>query len=403
MDSPLIQLEDVCKSFGDNAVLKGVSMKIFRGEVTTIIGKSGGGKSVLLKHIIGLIPPDAGRILFNGRAFGDMPGAERREVRRRFSYMFQANALFDSMNVLENIALPLRERTRLPDREIRARVMEKMDQLDLKGVEGKFPSQLSGGMSKRVALARALVTEPEVVLFDEPTTGLDPIRKNAVHSMISDYQKRFRFTGVVVSHEIPDIFFISQRVVMLDQGRIIFEGNPAMLQQTDDPAVHAFIHGMEPSRDEMTGMPTQRQGARHFQEDMARFDQHQIAFTLAVMTLRNMEEINATLGHETGQAVMKSFALQIHRRLRITDTCSRYRLDKIMIVLAGSSAAEAKRFFERLARDIRLADIIKVKPNPGFCFSIEAGFAEAAHGARIEEVVAAAESGESVAFEFTSC
>jgi phospholipid/cholesterol/gamma-HCH transport system ATP-binding protein len=332
-----------------------------------------------------------------------MSRSEWRSVKQRFSYMFQANALFDSMTVFENIGLPLRERTRLGEKEIHKQVLEKMEQLDLRGVGDNYPSQLSGGMSKRVALARALVTDPEIVLFDEPTTGLDPIRKNAVHSMISDYQKRFNFTGVVVSHEIPDIFFISQRVAMLDHGRIIFEGDTETIQRTDDPEVQAFIHGMEPSTDEMTGMATQHQGARRFEEDMARLDEHNIAFTLVVMTLTNMEEINETLGHVTGQTVMKNFAVEVQKRLRITDTCSRYRLNKIMIVLVGSTISQAREFCEQLTRDLKANDIIPVRPHPDFCFSIKAGFAEAEQGARIEEVLSVAEARAAVSYEFKTC
>jgi len=403
MAQPLIQMDDVYKSFGENAVLKGVSLRIYQGQVTTIIGKSGGGKSVLLKHLIGLVSPDSGQILYNGRTYGAMSRSEWRGVKRRFSYMFQANALFDSLTVLENIGLPLKERTRLPDREIRQRVLEKMEQLDLKGVEDRYPSQLSGGMSKRVALARALVTDPEIVFFDEPTTGLDPIRKNAVHSMISDYQKRFKFTGVVVSHEIPDIFFISQRVAMLDRGRIIFEGETEKIQETTDPAVQAFLRGMEPSKDDLTGMVTQHQGVRRFAEDMARLDEHNISFTLVVLTLSNMDEINETLGHITGQTVMKNFAIEIQKRLRITDTCYRYRLNKLMITLAGCTAAQARGFCAKLAREITADDLVPVRPYPGFCFSVDVGFSEAEQGARIEEVLAAAESREAISYEFKTC
>lgn len=206
MKQPLIEFKDVCKSFGTNHVLQGASFRIFPGEVTTLIGKSGVGKSVLLKLIIGLLAPDSGEILFEGRPLAGMNKQERKAFKRKFSYMFQGAALFDSMTVFENIALPLMERTTLPKAEIQRRVRDKMRQLDLHHIEDKNPAVLSGGMKKRVALARALVTDPEIVLFDEPTTGLDPIRKNAVHSLISDYQKRYRFTGVVVSHEIPDVF-----------------------------------------------------------------------------------------------------------------------------------------------------------------------------------------------------
>ena len=246
MTVPLIQLTGVCKRFGDNVVLQGVDLSIFQGEVTAIIGKSGIGKSVLLKHIIGLLEPDAGEILFRGTAIRKMSTAERKRTKARFSYMFQGTALFDSLTVFDNIALPLKEKRRIPPREIQARVREKLVQLDLAGIEDKYPSQLSGGMKKRVAMARALVTEPEIVLFDEPTTGLDPIRKHAAHAMIAAYQKTFGFTGVMVTHDIPDIFAISQRIAMLDGGRIIFEGSPEEIQASDIPVIRQFIRGLDP-------------------------------------------------------------------------------------------------------------------------------------------------------------
>jgi phospholipid/cholesterol/gamma-HCH transport system ATP-binding protein len=244
MKEPFIQFKNVYKKFGENQVLNGADLSLYKGEITTIIGKSGVGKSVLLKHIIGLIEQDSGSILFEGRPVSEMKKAERKILKRKCSYMFQGTALFDSLTVYENIALPLKETTSLSDKEINRRVRDKMDQLDLHEIDDKYPSQLSGGMKKRVALARALVTDPEIVLFDEPTTGLDPIRKKAVHDMISDYQQKFGFTGVVVSHDIPDIFHISQRVAMLDDGRILFEGSPAQLAQASDPAVKEFIQGL---------------------------------------------------------------------------------------------------------------------------------------------------------------
>jgi phospholipid/cholesterol/gamma-HCH transport system ATP-binding protein len=244
MREPLIQFKNIQKRFGENEVLKGADLSIYKGEITTIIGKSGVGKSVLLKHIIGLVEQDAGAIFFEGRPVSEMKKTERKNLKRKCSYMFQGTALFDSLTVYENIALPLAETTPLSKSEIEKRVKDKMNQLDLVGIDEKFPSQLSGGMKKRVALARALVTDPEIILFDEPTTGLDPIRKKAVHDMISDYQRKFGFTGVVVSHDIPDIFHISQRVAMLDGGRILFEGSPEELSRVSDPAVKEFIQGL---------------------------------------------------------------------------------------------------------------------------------------------------------------
>ncbi len=245
MSVPLIQFKQVYKRFGDNTVLKGVDLTIFEGQVTAIIGKSGIGKSVLLKHIIGLLEPDEGEILFQGQSLKVMGANQRRELKMKFSYMFQGTALFDSMTVYDNVALPLKEKRRVPFSEIERRVHDKLAQLDLAGIEDNYPSQLSGGMKKRVAMARALVTDPQIVLFDEPTTGLDPIRKNAAHAMIAEYQKTFGFTGVMVSHEIPDVFYICQRIAMLDQGRILFQGSPDEIQSSPEPVIRQFIRGQE--------------------------------------------------------------------------------------------------------------------------------------------------------------
>jgi phospholipid/cholesterol/gamma-HCH transport system ATP-binding protein len=245
MNPPLIQFKQVFKSFGENAVLRGIDLSIYQGEVTAVIGKSGIGKSVLLKHIIGLLEPDAGEILFQGQAINTLGSGERKALKMKFSYMFQGTALFDSMNVYDNVALPLNEQHRVPHREIASRVRDMLERLDLSGIEDQYPSQLSGGMKKRVAMARALVTNPEIVLFDEPTTGLDPIRKNAAHSMIANYQKAFGFTGVMVSHDIPDVFYISQRIAMLDDGRIIFEGSPEQIQESREPVIRQFLQGQD--------------------------------------------------------------------------------------------------------------------------------------------------------------
>ena len=171
MNSPLIQLKDISKNFGTQTILKDLNLEINEGEIITIIGKSGEGKSVLLKHIIGLLEPDSGLVFIRGRQLSRLSKPEKREIKRQFSYMFQSNALFDSMTVFENVALPLKEGDSKTDKEINDRVRQKLEQLDLRDIDSKYPSQISGGMRKRVALARALVTDPSIVLFDEPTTG----------------------------------------------------------------------------------------------------------------------------------------------------------------------------------------------------------------------------------------
>lgn len=241
-EKTIVELNNIHKSFSDLQVLRGVDIGIQQGKITTIIGKSGEGKSVLLKHIIGLLRPDEGTIFFEGKNLHEMTRKEIKTFRKKISYMFQGNALFDSMTVFDNIALPLYEEN--VDKKIISKEVEKrIAQLELKGAEDKYPSELSGGMQKRVALARALVNEPEIVLFDEPTTGLDPIRKNYVHKMISEYQDKFGFTAVLVSHEIPDVFEFSDVIMMLDQGKIVFSGSGDEIINTENKFVKGFIEG----------------------------------------------------------------------------------------------------------------------------------------------------------------
>jgi phospholipid/cholesterol/gamma-HCH transport system ATP-binding protein len=400
MNQPLIQFDNVYKRFGANQVLNGANLSIYQGEITTIIGQSGMGKSVLLKHIIGLLKPDSGRILYHGQPLDEMKRADIDKLKAKLSYVFQDSALFDSMSVYENIALPLKEGTSLPKGEIRIRVQEKMKLFDLEGIDQKYPSQLSGGMKKRVALARALVNEPEIVLFDEPTTGLDPIRKSAVHSMISDYQRRLGFTGVVISHDIPDIFYISQRVAMLDEGKIRFEGSPEEIQQASDGIVQQFIQGLETPHDALTGMATQAQGERKFQEEMARLQSQKITFSVIALTVQNLDEVNEKLGHVAGQTVVKNLASQVQQRLDITDTCSRYGMNKIMVVVHNAKMDKARKFCGRLARELRLCDFIEAECQPGLNLWITAGFAEAREGSPLKEVLANAESTDSTYFEF---
>ncbi|MBF0411124.1 MAG: ATP-binding cassette domain-containing protein [Desulfamplus sp.] len=243
MKSPLIEFIDVKKSFGNNHVMQGVNLSIYEDEITVIIGKSGSGKSVLLKHIIGLMNHDSGKVLFRGEEISSMSRKKRVEFKRNFSYMFQENALFDSMNIYDNIALPLTETSLFSKQEIKKKVEMRMEQLEIQGTSNKYPAQLSGGMKKRVALARALITEPAIVLFDEPTTGLDPVRKNGVHAMIKSYREMFGFTAVIVSHEIPHIFEIAQRVAMIEKGKIIFQGTSEEIMNCDLNDVRIFISG----------------------------------------------------------------------------------------------------------------------------------------------------------------
>ena len=245
MKEPFIQFVDIKKSFDKNHVLKNVNLSIYKGEITAVIGKSGCGKSVLLKHIIGLMHQDFGKILISGKDLASLNKKEKKAFKNKLSYMFQSNALFDSLNIFDNIALPLVENLSFSKDKIKEKVKLRMSQLEIEGTEEEFPSRVSGGMQKRVALARALVIDPDIVLFDEPTTGLDPVRKKSIHSMIKEYQEKFGFTAVVVSHEIPEVFDIAQKIAMLDNGTIVFEGDRNMIMESNNEAVKSFIAGKE--------------------------------------------------------------------------------------------------------------------------------------------------------------
>ncbi len=239
----MIKVEGLTKSFGRQKVLRELSLDVATGTVTIVIGRSGGGKSVFLKHLVGLIRPDAGRIMVDGVDISRLRGRELEAIRRTYGVVFQGGALFDSMSCFDNVAFPLREKVRTPPDELAKRVEAALAQVGLEGVGPKYPAEISGGMRKRVAIARALVTEPEIVFFDEPTTGLDPVLVNTIHQLILDLHRRFRFTAVVVSHEIPEIFEIADTVAMLHEGRIIEVGPPSVIQSSTNPVVQRFIKG----------------------------------------------------------------------------------------------------------------------------------------------------------------
>lgn len=226
-----LEIRGLRKAFGEQVVLDGIDLDIPLGLHTTVIGKSGTGKSVLLKCISGLLDPDAGSI-----------GKDGSKKAPPCSYMFQQNALFDSMTVEENIALPLREKGKAKNSEIAKRVSDLLEQIELTAASKKYPAEISGGMKKRVALARALITNPEIILFDEPTTGLDPQRKYSVFDMIRSYRKRFGFTVVMVSHDVPEVFEISDKIAWLDEGSIKFWGTPDELDSNPPPDLDPFLN-----------------------------------------------------------------------------------------------------------------------------------------------------------------
>jgi phospholipid/cholesterol/gamma-HCH transport system ATP-binding protein len=241
----MIEINNLYKSFNHRHVLNGVSMKVEKGEITAIIGGSGVGKSVLLKHITGLIRPDSGTINVDGMDVTKVRGKELQKYRERLGFLFQGGALFDSMNVYDNVAFPLREKTGLPDKKIKQSVTEMLQHVGMNGEGDKYPAELSGGMKKRAALARALITRPEIMLFDEPTTGLDPVIVNNVFQYIKSTHDELGFTGIIVTHKIPKIFTIVQKVALLSKGAIVAAGTPDDIQKSDNPTVQYFLTGGE--------------------------------------------------------------------------------------------------------------------------------------------------------------
>lgn len=237
----MLKLVGVTKMLGGQPVLRGVDLTVPEGKLTTIIGRSGEGKSVLLKHMIGLFQPDSGQVWVDGVEISRLRGHALNEVRKRFAMLFQGAALFDSLTVFENVAFPLKEKLRMKGLEVTRRVEEKLEQVGLAGMGHKFPAELSGGMRKRAGLARALVMQPEIILFDEPTTGLDPLMAKSIHDLITGMQRKFGFTAVMVSHQIPEIFGISDYVAMLRQGKIAAMAESDAFQRTTDPEILEFI------------------------------------------------------------------------------------------------------------------------------------------------------------------
>ncbi|HET8734922.1 MAG TPA: ATP-binding cassette domain-containing protein [Anaeromyxobacteraceae bacterium] len=239
----MIRIEGLWKSFGEKEVLRGISLEVEEGTTFVVLGASGSGKTVLLKHVIGLLKPDQGTVTVDGKEMSSLEGRALTEARQVFGMVFQGSALFDSMTVFDNVAFPLRERERrIRAEELRSRVVESLRVVDLgEDVVDLWPSELSGGMKKRVALARALVANPKIVLYDEPTTGLDPITTNSVDAMIGQAKDRRGVTSMVISHDIASAFRVADRLAVLYDGRIAAQGTPEEVRRSDDPYVQRFL------------------------------------------------------------------------------------------------------------------------------------------------------------------
>jgi phospholipid/cholesterol/gamma-HCH transport system ATP-binding protein len=241
MNEPIIRLIGVKKSFDSQVVLDGVDIDIVSNRTTVIAGGSGQGKSVTLKLILGLLKPDSGQILIDGRDVTGMKGRELKEIRSQFGVLFQGAALLDSLSVFDNVALPLQERTSHDQAEVRRRVLGTLEQLGLHGAENKYPAQLSGGMKKRVGLARALQLKPKIMLFDEPTTGLDPEKTMEIYQLFHQTQQQFGYTAVIVSHDIPKVFNLADQVIILNRGKAAVFASPQDIQRSEAPEIKEYV------------------------------------------------------------------------------------------------------------------------------------------------------------------
>ena len=239
----VISVKSLVKNFGPRRILNGISLDAYQGETLVIMGGSGCGKSTFLRHLIGAIRPDSGEVWMFGKNIATASEDEMDQIRKRFGMLFQSGALFDSMTVGENIALPLREHTKLDENIIKIVIKMKLDLVGLRGFEDLMPSQLSGGMKKRVGLARAIVMDPSIVFYDEPTAGLDPVMTGVVDKLTIDLTKKLQITSVVVTHDMNSVFRIADRIVMLHQGNILQIGTPDEIRQSKDPLVQQFIKG----------------------------------------------------------------------------------------------------------------------------------------------------------------
>ncbi len=240
----MIEIRNLEKSFGANKVLQGINLKIPDGKTMVIIGESGCGKSVLLKHIIGIMKPDGGQILVDNINVFDLNIKQLNKLRLKFGMVFQASALFDSLTIKENVGFSLYEHTDVKQEEISKRIKESLNMVGLSGIESKMPAEISGGMKKRVALARAIIMNPEIILYDEPTVGIDPIRSGSINNLIKRLHGELNVTSLVVTHDMQSAYYVADRIAMMYKGKIIEEGTPSEIKKSDNPIVQQFVNGV---------------------------------------------------------------------------------------------------------------------------------------------------------------
>jgi len=392
--APLIEFRNVTKRFGDKTVLDKVNLKIYENQITTIIGKSGTGKSVLLKHIIGLLTPDEGTIIFQGKPVAAMKKSEWKEYRSRIAYLFQNNALLDSMTVFDNVAFPLRQTTNLSKGEIEKRALKRIEDLELTEAVQEYPAELSGGMQKRVALARALVKDPKIVLFDEPTTGQDPIRKNMILSMIVHYRRKFGFTAVLISHDIPDVFFISDRIVILWEGSVGFEGTYEEAVRLKLPMIDEFLRSLEGFQDELTGLLSREA----FKVAYAAMLGGSAGVSTASAALFSVEFdlLHETLGPQAAVEVLRALGEYTNRRFKsVGGFSARHQRDQILTIFPHTDLDKARELVAGFAQELkhvalaRIQSIAEAKVGAEACVEIHvsAGVTEVSPADDIDQIM----------------
>ncbi len=392
---PIIEFKGVTKRFDVRTILDKVDFKIYEGEVTTLIGLSGTGKSVTLKHIIGLLKPDEGQVLYRGQPIDQMSKKEWNAYIGQVSYMFQNNALFDSMTVVENVALPLRQTTHLGKKEIEDKAMASIEQTDLTEVFDKYPSELSGGMQKRAALAWALVTDPSLVLFDEPTTGQDPIRKNAILGMVAEYQRRFGFTALLISHEIPDVYFISNRILALYNKKIVFQGPPDEFEEFEHPFREEILTSLENFQADISGLYSKRHFKVRYQTDLSK--RHPDAmYAVAIFALEEMDLVSENMGHDATQEIIRALGSYINKHFgAVGGFSARQTINEYATVLPFSDLEEAERIMQDFKKDFRehglpnIQTLVEGEKTADDCFefNILAGLAQGKPQIEIESVM----------------
>ena len=394
----LVEFKDVTKvnDFDRTKImLEKVNFEIYDGDITSVIGLSGTGKRLILNLIAGLREPDEGQILYRGKAIDQMYKKEWNDYIGKISYMFQNNALFNSKTVYENVAMPLKYATKLSKPKINEKVMARIEQTELTELADKYPSEISGVMQMRTALARALVTDPSIVLFDEPTAGQDFIRKNAILGMVAEYQKRFGFTAILSSHEIPDVYFISNRILVLYDRKIVFQGDPEDFETLEHPFRQELISSLESLGEKLTGLYSRRQFKVRYQSDLSQ--RHTDAsYAAAVFTIDDLDNISETLGHDVAQQIIRSLGSYINKHFgAVGGFSSRQTINEYATVLPYSNLEESERIMEDFTKDFKKHGIQGVKtyiegedkPEDSVEFSVMAGLAQGKPQIEIESVM----------------